>query len=131
MVFNVICVYRVHLAWAGFEFTTLVVIGTNRIGSCKSNYHTITTTMAPQLPYWVSFHINRVYVPVINSVYVPVFRPGIFSILLLEFFSPSIISFLRFLFRSFKSRYSCGHCIQSCFNCSPSWRNVTMDFLYL
>ena len=32
----------------GFELTTLVVIGTDRIGtgSCKSNYHTITT------PHW-------------------------------------------------------------------------------
>jgi len=29
---------------AGFELTTLVVIGTGCIGSCKSNYHTITTT---------------------------------------------------------------------------------------
>ena len=27
-----------------FELTTLVVIGTDCIGSCKSNYHTITTT---------------------------------------------------------------------------------------
>jgi len=30
----------------GFKLTTLVVIGTDCIGSCKSNYHTITTTMA-------------------------------------------------------------------------------------
>ena len=36
--------YRVHLAWAGFEITTLVVIGSDCIGtcSCKSNYHKIT-----------------------------------------------------------------------------------------
>ena len=34
-------------AWAGFKLTTLVVIGTNCIGSHKSNYHTITTMMAP------------------------------------------------------------------------------------
>jgi hypothetical protein len=27
-----------------FELTTLVVTGTECIGSCKSNYHTITTT---------------------------------------------------------------------------------------
>jgi hypothetical protein len=32
--------------WAGFQLTTLVVIGTDYIGSCKSNYHTITTTTA-------------------------------------------------------------------------------------
>jgi len=31
----------------GFELTTLVVIGTDCMGSCKSNYHTITTTAAP------------------------------------------------------------------------------------
>ena len=36
-----IMLYQVHLAWAGFELT-LVVIGTNYIGSCKSNYHTTT-----------------------------------------------------------------------------------------
>jgi hypothetical protein len=36
--------YREHLAWAGFELTTLVVIGIDCIGSYKSNYHTITTT---------------------------------------------------------------------------------------
>ena len=33
--------------WAGFELTTLVVIGTDCTGSCKSNYH--TTTTAPSL----------------------------------------------------------------------------------
>ena len=33
--------YRVHIAWAAFELTTLVVIHTDCINSCKSNYHTI------------------------------------------------------------------------------------------
>ena len=32
-----------------FELTTLVMIGTDCIGSCKPNYHTITTTAAPVL----------------------------------------------------------------------------------
>jgi hypothetical protein len=36
--------YWVHLVWVGFELTTLVVIGTDCIGSIKSNYHTITAT---------------------------------------------------------------------------------------
>jgi hypothetical protein len=36
-----IMLYRVHLAWSGFELTTLVVIGTDCIDRCKSNYHTI------------------------------------------------------------------------------------------
>jgi hypothetical protein len=35
--------YRLHLAWAGLEHTTLVMIGTDCIGRYKSNYHTITT----------------------------------------------------------------------------------------
>ena len=30
--------------WTGFEPTTLVVIGTSCIGSCKSNYYTIPAT---------------------------------------------------------------------------------------
>ena len=38
-----IMLYRVHLAGVGFELTTSVVIDTHCIGSCKSNYHTITT----------------------------------------------------------------------------------------
>jgi hypothetical protein len=29
--------------WSRFELTTSVAIGTDCIGSCKSNYHTITT----------------------------------------------------------------------------------------
>jgi len=42
-----IMLYRIHLAWAEFDLTKLVVIGTDCIGSCKSNYHMITTTTAP------------------------------------------------------------------------------------
>ena len=42
--------YRVHLAWKGFELPTLVVmIGTDCIGSYKSNSHTITTTSVPTI----------------------------------------------------------------------------------
>jgi hypothetical protein len=42
-----IMLYWGYLAWAGFKLTTLVVIGTDCIGSCKSNYHTIMATTAP------------------------------------------------------------------------------------
>jgi len=42
-----IMLHRVHLTWTGFELTMLVVIVTDCIGSYKSNYHTITTMMAP------------------------------------------------------------------------------------
>jgi hypothetical protein len=46
--------YLVPSPLAGFELTPLVVIGTNCIGSCKSNYHTIMTMMVPSLMnvYW-------------------------------------------------------------------------------
>jgi hypothetical protein len=33
--------------WSRFELTTSVVIGTGCIGSCKSNYYTITAMTAP------------------------------------------------------------------------------------
>jgi DNA topoisomerase IB len=36
-----------YTTWTGFELTASVVIGTGCIGSCKSNYHTITATTAP------------------------------------------------------------------------------------
>ena len=37
-----IMLYQVHLVSAVLELTTLVVIGTDCIGSCQSNYHTTT-----------------------------------------------------------------------------------------
>jgi hypothetical protein len=39
--------YWVHLAWVGLELTMLVVIGTDCIGSSKSNYHMYTTMTVP------------------------------------------------------------------------------------
>jgi hypothetical protein len=47
--------YRVHLPWAWFELTTLVVIGTDCTCSCKSNYHPIMTTTALVLYKSLSF----------------------------------------------------------------------------
>jgi hypothetical protein len=35
-------------SWARVKPTTLVMVGTDCIGSCKSNHHTITTTTASQ-----------------------------------------------------------------------------------
>jgi hypothetical protein len=37
-----IMLYRVHLAWSWFEFTTLVMLGTDCIGSYKFIFHTIS-----------------------------------------------------------------------------------------
>jgi len=61
-----IMLYWVHLTWAGFEFTTLVVIGTDYTGSCKSNYHMITTTTAPIWMFSTTFNnisgtLNKLY----------------------------------------------------------------------
>ena len=42
-----ILLYQVHLAWVGFELTTLMVIGTDCIDSCKFNYNMITATTVP------------------------------------------------------------------------------------
>jgi hypothetical protein len=51
-----IMLYQEHLAWVGFELTTLVVICTDCTGSCKFNYHTNTNTTAPALiSFW---HVN-------------------------------------------------------------------------
>jgi hypothetical protein len=41
-----IMLYRVHFAMNGLKLTTSMVIGTDCTGSCKSNYHTITTVPA-------------------------------------------------------------------------------------
>jgi hypothetical protein len=45
--------------WMGFELTTLVVISTDCIGSCKSNYHTIPTTTAPTI--YVHVYCHKVF----------------------------------------------------------------------
>jgi hypothetical protein len=37
------------LPWSRYELTTSMVIGTDCIGSCKSNYHTITAMTAPRM----------------------------------------------------------------------------------
>ena len=46
--------------WSRFESTTSVVRGTDCIGSCKSNYHTITAMTAPQGEYVKCFKIKYV-----------------------------------------------------------------------
>jgi hypothetical protein len=43
--------YRIHPTWVIFELTTLVVIGSNCICSCKSNYQ-----LRPWQPPWLGVH---------------------------------------------------------------------------
>ena len=42
-----IMLYPIQSTWAGFELTMLVASSTYCIGSCKSNYYTITAMTAP------------------------------------------------------------------------------------
>jgi hypothetical protein len=58
--------YRVHLAWAAFELTKLVVIGTDYTGSCKPNYHTTTTTTVPDIIQTENM-LNGNYIILINN----------------------------------------------------------------
>ena len=52
----------VHLSWAWFELTTLMVIGTDCIGSCKSNYHTTTTSPKDKKKlYYIIFLIYQLF----------------------------------------------------------------------
>ena len=44
--------------WSRFELTTSVVIGTDCIGSCKSNYHTITATTARVAIWYFPGYLN-------------------------------------------------------------------------
>jgi hypothetical protein len=62
--------------WSRFELTTSVVIGTDYIDSCKSNYHTITATMTldkkmlrPYMPDKQKKNISNLYqdLPSLNS----------------------------------------------------------------
>jgi hypothetical protein len=46
-----------NLPWSRFELTTSVVIGTDCIGNCKFNYHTIMATTAPDIQ-WKLFKPN-------------------------------------------------------------------------
>jgi hypothetical protein len=56
-----ILLYRVQLAWTRSELTTLVVIGTDCIGGCKSNYDMITTAPLSEP------HKNREWIQVLQN----------------------------------------------------------------
>ena len=45
------------LPWVGIGLTTSVVIGTDSVGSCKSNYHKITAMTPPRKLEWPDIHV--------------------------------------------------------------------------
>ena len=49
-----------------FELTTSVVMGTDCIGSCKSNYHTITARMVPKILYEYTNKVKPTFMPRID-----------------------------------------------------------------
>ena len=49
--------------WSRFELTTSVVISTDCIGSCKSNYYTITATTVPYGIWIYSYLCNQCLSP--------------------------------------------------------------------
>jgi len=53
--------YRVHLRWVWLELVILVVVGTVCIGSCKSNYHMITTTTDPWPNDCINFQKGSIF----------------------------------------------------------------------
>ena len=55
--------------WSRFELTTSVVIATDSIGNCKSNYYAITSTTAPHLLFEI-FKIKPIlYVRVVQILF--------------------------------------------------------------
>ena len=47
--------------WSRFELTTSVMIGTDCIGSCKSNYHMITATTSLCEYKWICVRVKNTY----------------------------------------------------------------------
>ena len=69
----------------GFELKTLAVIGTDYIGSCKSNYHTITTTTVPSTQHSKIGNANKaISVPRGNTLIVALSVRGITLIVALS-----------------------------------------------
>jgi hypothetical protein len=80
-----IILYRVHLVRVEFELTTLVVIGTDCTGTCKSKYQTITITTTPPGLYtvwlWtvhcILYVANRSFVFMYNAAVILITNPSL------------------------------------------------------
>ena len=64
-----ILLYRVTLAQAGFELTTLMMINTDCICSYKSNYHKITTARITN----IYFQVNVLFLSCIKYIIIESF----------------------------------------------------------
>jgi hypothetical protein len=66
---NVVSSTPCKLQYMGLELTSLVVISTDCTGSCKSNYHTITTTTAPNnLAYYFLYSIQHYVIQFVSDL---------------------------------------------------------------
>ena len=63
-----ILLYRVHLDLCKFELNTSEVIYTDCIGSCKPNYHTITTTTTPHEYAWCQIGNNHYIIYKVDQI---------------------------------------------------------------
>ena len=59
--------------WSRFKLTTSVVTGTDCIYGCKSNYHKITATMAPD-QYTISFSLKLPHKMELNFTWMTILR---------------------------------------------------------
>jgi hypothetical protein len=62
------CCIECTSPWAGFELTTLVVIGTGCTCRCKSNYNTIKTTTAPYITSIAACSIGLTVIVALNTI---------------------------------------------------------------
>ena len=74
------CFIEYTSPWTGLELTTLVVIGTDCIGTCKSNCHTITITTTPWLCKEMTFLGNMLLILNTFSFYFT--KRGMYGILM-------------------------------------------------
>jgi len=91
-----IILYRIHLAWAVFELTTLVMIGT-------SNYHTITIDHDGPYKFVIWILINFIYCVQRSIYFLSVNYSGCLIILYVELFSMKLVPSIIILIAWWKS----------------------------
>ena len=119
--------YRVHFAWARFELTTLVVIGTCCIGSYEPNYHTIMTTTVPGINQYLQrediyYILTSTYYVVINCYIQDVFNLIFLCICAwLHFY---IKNNLKFAVNFLSCMNMCGASLTTIVNCIFNYQTI-------